>query len=189
MIATPVRQGHVSAFLFTPSAVARKSFASQLCLPTALAHGRFASSRCLCLCLCVCVCICICICVCLTSGACIHMGATSLTMLCLAWDLKTNLLISLCFSTFATPIYPDPAVSCAVSKLNKEGMIANISERRKREKKDREEGEEKDRQTPSHVRQTSQSQQQHFHKPNSKMLRGSQLLSSSRSRRSSRLQL
>ena len=29
----PVRQGHVSAFLFTPSAVARDSFASQLCLP------------------------------------------------------------------------------------------------------------------------------------------------------------
>ena len=49
----PVRQGHVSAFLFTPSAVARESFASQLCLPTALTHGRFASSLCLCLCLCV----------------------------------------------------------------------------------------------------------------------------------------
>ena len=40
----PVRQGHVSAFLFTPSAVARESFASQLCLPTTLTHGRFASS-------------------------------------------------------------------------------------------------------------------------------------------------
>ena len=46
-----VRQGHVSAFLFTPSAVARESFASQLCLPTALMHGRFASYLCLCLCL------------------------------------------------------------------------------------------------------------------------------------------
>ena len=29
------------------------------------------------------------------------------------------------FSTFATPIYPDPAF-CVVSKLNKEGMIENI---------------------------------------------------------------
>ena len=48
----PVRQGHVSAFPFAPSAVARESFASQLCLPTALTHGRFASSLCLCLCLC-----------------------------------------------------------------------------------------------------------------------------------------
>ena len=45
----PVRQGHVSAFLFTPSAVARESFASHLCLPTALPLGRFASSLCLCL--------------------------------------------------------------------------------------------------------------------------------------------
>ena len=38
-----------------------------------------------------------------------------------------NLLTSLCSSTFATPIFPDPAVLCAVSKLNKEGMIANIT--------------------------------------------------------------
>ena len=29
-------------------------------------------------------------------------------------------------NTFATPIFPDPAVLCAVSKHNKEGMIANI---------------------------------------------------------------
>ena len=48
----PVRQGHVSAFLVTSSEFARESLASQLCLPTALAHGRFASSICLCLCLC-----------------------------------------------------------------------------------------------------------------------------------------
>ena len=47
-----VRQGHVSAFPFTPFAVARESFAGQLCLPTAVTHGRFASSLCLCLCLC-----------------------------------------------------------------------------------------------------------------------------------------
>ena len=48
----PVRQGHVSAFPFTPSAVARESFASQLCLLTVLTLGRFAASLCLCLCLC-----------------------------------------------------------------------------------------------------------------------------------------
>ena len=47
-----VCQGHVSAFPSTPSAVARDSFASQLCLPIALTLGRFASSLCLCLCLC-----------------------------------------------------------------------------------------------------------------------------------------
>ena len=47
----PVRQGHVSAFPFTSFAIASESFASQLCLPTALTHGRFASSLCLCLCL------------------------------------------------------------------------------------------------------------------------------------------
>ena len=47
----PVHQGHVSVSYFTPFAFARESFASQLCLPTALTHGRFASSLCLCLCL------------------------------------------------------------------------------------------------------------------------------------------
>ena len=47
----PDRQGHVSAFPFTPFAIASESLASQLCLPTALTHGRFASSLCLCLCL------------------------------------------------------------------------------------------------------------------------------------------
>ena len=45
MIAT-LRQGHVSAFPFTPFAIASESFACQLCLPTALTHGRFASSLC-----------------------------------------------------------------------------------------------------------------------------------------------
>ena len=48
----PVRQGHVSAFLFAPFAIASESFAGPLGLPTALTHGRFASSLCLCLCLC-----------------------------------------------------------------------------------------------------------------------------------------
>ena len=38
-----------------------------------------------------------------------------------------NLLTSLCFSTFATPVFQDPVVLCAVSKHNKEGMIANIT--------------------------------------------------------------
>ena len=52
----PVRQGQVSAFPFTPSAVARESSASQLCLPTALTLGRFAASLCLCFCLCLCLC-------------------------------------------------------------------------------------------------------------------------------------
>ena len=37
----------------------------------------------------------------LTNGVCIHMAATSLTMLCLAWDLDTNLLISRCSFIFA----------------------------------------------------------------------------------------
>ena len=48
-----VYQGHVSAYLVTPSAVDCESFAGQLCLLTALTHGCFASSLCLCLCLCL----------------------------------------------------------------------------------------------------------------------------------------
>ena len=60
------------------------------------------------------------------NGVWIHMAATSLTMQRLALDPGINLLTSLCSSTFATPIYPDPIALCAVSKLNKEGMIANI---------------------------------------------------------------
>ena len=61
------------------------------------------------------------------NGVWIHMAATSLTMQRLALDLGINLLTSLCSSTFATPIFQDPAVSCAVSKHNKEGTIANIT--------------------------------------------------------------
>ena len=45
----------------------------------------------------------------------------------LVLDLEINLLTSLCSSIFATPIFPDPAVSCAVSKHNKEGLTANIT--------------------------------------------------------------
>ena len=56
MIATLSVKVIVSAFLFTPSAVARESFASQLWLPTALTLGRFASNLCLCLCLCFACC-------------------------------------------------------------------------------------------------------------------------------------
>ena len=55
------------------------------------------------------------------------MAAFSLTMQRLALDPGINLLTSLCFSTFATPIFLDPAVLCEVSKHNKEGMIANMT--------------------------------------------------------------
>ena len=61
------------------------------------------------------------------NGVWIRMAATSLTMLRLALDHGINLLTSLCSFTFATPIFPDPAVSCAVSKHNKEGLTANIT--------------------------------------------------------------
>ena len=63
----------------------------------------------------------------LTSGVSIHMAATSLTMLCLAWDLETNLLTSLCSFIFALLICPDPAVSCAGSKHNKEDLSADTT--------------------------------------------------------------
>ena len=60
-------------------------------------------------------------------GVCIHVAAASLTTQRLAFDLETNLLISLCFFIFALLIFPDPAVSCAVSKHNKEGLTANMT--------------------------------------------------------------
>ena len=63
----------------------------------------------------------------LMSGVCIHMAATSLTMLRLAWDLETNLLISLCFFIFALLICPDSAASCVVSKHNKEDLGADTT--------------------------------------------------------------
>ena len=62
-----------------------------------------------------------------TSGVCIHMAATSLTMRCLLWDLETNLLIFQCSFIFALPICPDPAVSCVVSKHNKEDLSADMT--------------------------------------------------------------
>ena len=63
----------------------------------------------------------------LTSGVCIHMAATRLTMLRLAWDLETNLLISRCSFIFALLICPDPAASCVVSKHNKEELSADTT--------------------------------------------------------------
>ena len=63
----------------------------------------------------------------LTSGVSIHMAATSLTMRCLAWDLETNLLIFRCSFIFAIPICLDPAVSCVVSKHNKEDLSADMT--------------------------------------------------------------
>ena len=63
----------------------------------------------------------------LTSGVCIHMAATSLTMLRLAWDLETNLLIFRCSFIFALLICPDPAASCVVSKHNKEDLSADTT--------------------------------------------------------------
>ena len=56
----------------------------------------------------------------------VSVSVYRLTMQRLALDPGINLLTSLCSSTFATPIFLDPAVLCAVSKHNKEGMIANI---------------------------------------------------------------
>ena len=45
----------------------------------------------------------------------------------LALDLGTNLLIFRCSFIFAIPIFPDPAVSCVVSKHNKEDLSANMT--------------------------------------------------------------
>ena len=58
---------------FTPSAVARESFATQLCLPTALTHGRFASSLCLSLSLSV------------SLSPCLSLSLSVSLSLCLAW--------------------------------------------------------------------------------------------------------
>ena len=77
----PVHQGHVSVSSYTPFAVARESFASQLCLSTALTHGRFASSLCVCLCVCVCVCLCLCVCV-GVSGLCVCLCVSVCVSVC-----------------------------------------------------------------------------------------------------------
>ena len=61
-----------------------------------------------------------------TNGVWIRMAAIKLTILRLALAPGISLLTSLYFFTFATSIYPDPVALCAVSKLNKEGMIGDI---------------------------------------------------------------
>ena len=63
----------------------------------------------------------------LTSGVSTHMVATNLTMRCVAWDLETNLLIFQCSFIFVIPICPDPAVSCEVTKHNKEDLSADTT--------------------------------------------------------------
>ena len=62
-----------------------------------------------------------------TNGVSINMAATSLTMQRLALDLGINLLIFRCSFIFAIPICPDPAVSCVVSKHNKEDLSADMT--------------------------------------------------------------
>ena len=57
----------------------------------------------------------------------VHMAATSLTMQRLALDLVINPLTFLCFSSFAPPTYQAPTASGAVSKRNKEGLSAAIT--------------------------------------------------------------
>ena len=61
------------------------------------------------------------------NGVSIHMDATSLTVRCLAWDLGINLLIFRYSFIFAIPIYPAPAVSCVVSRHNKEDLSADMT--------------------------------------------------------------
>ena len=60
----------------------------------------------------------------LMSGAWIHMVATSMSMLRLAWNLETKLLIFLFFFISVLPICLGPAASCVVSKPNKEDLSA-----------------------------------------------------------------
>ena len=64
------------------------------------------------------------------SGVCIHMVATSLTVLRLAWDLETKLLIFLFFFISVLPICRDPAASCVVSRHNKEDLSAGHNKER-----------------------------------------------------------
>ena len=62
-----------------------------------------------------------------TSGVWIHMAASSLTTQRWASDLVIKPLTFLCFSTFAPPTCLTPTASCAVSKRNKEGLSADIT--------------------------------------------------------------
>ena len=60
------------------------------------------------------------------NGVWIRMAAIKLTILRLALVPRISLLLCPSSFTFATPIYLDPVALCAVSKLNKEGMIADV---------------------------------------------------------------
>ena len=57
----------------------------------------------------------------------IHTAATNSITLHLASDLVIKPLTFLFFSIFAPPTYLAPTASCAVSKRNKEGLSANIT--------------------------------------------------------------
>ena len=61
------------------------------------------------------------------NGVWIRMAVTNLTMLRLALVPGISLLTSLFSSTFATPIYPDLALSCVVSRHNKEDLSADTT--------------------------------------------------------------
>ena len=61
------------------------------------------------------------------TGVWIHTAAANTITLHLALDLVTKPLTFLCFSTFAPPTYLVPTASCAVSKRNKEGLSAGIT--------------------------------------------------------------
>ena len=62
-----------------------------------------------------------------TNGVWIRMAATNLTILRLALAPGISLPTSLYFSTFATPIYPDPAVLCVVSRRSKKDLNADAT--------------------------------------------------------------
>ena len=61
------------------------------------------------------------------TGGRIHTAATNSITLHLALDPEIKPLTFLCFSTFAPPTYLAPTASCAVSKHNKEGLSADMT--------------------------------------------------------------
>ena len=62
------------------------------------------------------------------TGVWIHTAATNTITLHLALNPEIKPLTFLCFSTFAPPTYLAPTASCAVSKRNKEGLSADITD-------------------------------------------------------------
>ena len=66
------------------------------------------------------------------SGVLIHMDAAHMITLHLALDPEIKPLTFLCFSTFVPPTYLAPTASCAVSKHNKEGLSADITNKSER---------------------------------------------------------